>query len=62
MSKPVSGVFAVFHELGNMRMRGVGWPSMPEHLRSAEDDAGVAAELTSGRLAAGGGCVVDAHP
>jgi hypothetical protein len=49
----------VFHELGSAEMRGVGRPSMLEHRRSTNDEAGAAAKLTSGRLAIGSGIVAE---
>jgi hypothetical protein len=52
----------VFHELGSEQMRGVERPSMLEHRRPLNDEAGAAAKLTFGRLTAGGGFVAGAPP
>ena len=57
--EPVRKVSGAFHELGSEQMRGVGRPSMLEHRRSTDDEAGAAAKLTFGRLAIGSGLVAE---
>lgn len=49
----------VLHELGREQKRGISRPSIPEHRRPADDEAGAAAKLTFGRLAMGSSFVAE---